>query len=682
MINVELYFNGEKAYFDAEETEAIAGTYAINKLGEVQSRQGYYTNTYNLPLSNENKRIFENAELPQNLSNLPYTLMDHLVLVEGVEVFRGVAKIESSSEYYEVTGFAGNSDFFSRIKDKSIRDLDLSEWDHVRDDVTILASLNEPDGYIYGYIDYGKYTEVVNPFVDISDLYPSVYFHTIIERIVSEAGYTMQGSVLNNARYREMVIPWNGSSADRDLSGFIFTGHLDLLNLPANENYVMAILTEDSDPRTVYDTFGFYECENNQEVTINITHTFVTDRGARFKLIKRPYTNVSNAPDSQAGDVTLAFGAGSDGVVGTFKIKTSCVEGDRIFLAYSNLGTFAGVAVQVNSASFQVTKLNDTFGVDWIVADNLPNIGQDKMFLEFLVQFCLIPFTDVETSTIRLVYFDDIKKNPPVDWSAKIDDKERPEVKYRFDEYGQNNILKYKNDEPDPMNSNVGLTNDFQKVFTINDLALELEVEVFESQFYLPDIGSSLGGQATTIQPKIYQKVNAGEEGEIIFKGIYDSTADYELNDAVSFEGKLYKANDAIGSGGSDPDAGGDWERIDDGDIWNITAKDIIGRIQRGGPTIAIKLTSGSVFQINEFIGYVGMTWPEIYAAHYNLFNEVITKTKIVKHLLRLNYADINQLDLTRPVYVQRYGCYFYCDIVEQFKFSESDSTYVTLIRI
>jgi len=115
-MNLELYFNDQLADFDQE--DVIAGSYALNRLGEIKNRQGYITNTYNLPFSNPNKQIFENAELPNNYSTVPYTLMRHRAVIEGVEVFNGFAKIELSSDHYEVTGFAGNTDFFSLIKDK------------------------------------------------------------------------------------------------------------------------------------------------------------------------------------------------------------------------------------------------------------------------------------------------------------------------------------------------------------------------------------------------------------------------------------------------------------------------------------------------------------------------------------------------------------------------------------
>lgn len=678
MINVELYFGGELATFDNE--DEIAATYAINKLGEVQSRQGYFTNTYRLPFSPINKRIFRNAELPQNASTLPYTLIDHVVIVEGIEVFRGVAKIEKAHTHYEVTGFAGNSDFFTRIKDLSIRDLDMSEYNHIRNNSNIEDGFTREEGYIYAYLDYGKYTSVTNPIVSATDLYPSVYFHSLIEKIVSESGYRMEGPVLSHPRYRKMVLPWHGSSSDRDLSSYIFRGHRDQLNLPANENWVMGVVSEDEDPRHAYNLLGFFKAQQDEELTINITHTFFTDRGARFKLVKRSYTNPSDSPDPQAGDVVLANGAGSDGAQGTFKVKVSMVEDDRIFLAYQNLGTFAGVAVRVDSFAIDVTKLNDTFGAEWDISDNLPDIKQDKLFLEFLVQFCLLPFTDVETNTVKLVFFDDIKKRPRVDWSNKIDDREPPQITYRFEEYAQNNTLKYKNDEPDTRDSEAGITDAFEKVFEIADQALELEIEVYESQFYLPDMGTSLGGQINTIQPKIYVPLNRGEDNQITFMGIFDDATAYNELDAVLFEGKHYKANDNIAPGGADPDENATWELVNEDDIWAISERITIGVIEIS-PDYEVLLGSDIEFA-NRIVTNTGMKWPEIYDEHYNLFNDVIDRTKIVRHLMKLNYADINQLDHTRPVYIDRYGCEFYVDLVEQFKFNQTDSTYVDLIRI
>lgn len=676
-MNVELYFNGQLADFDNE--DVIAGTYALNKLGELNSRQGYFTNSYNLPRSNKNKRIFGNPDEPNSVSSIPYTLLTHKVLIEGVEVFNGFAKVERSKDVYEVTGFAGNADFFALIKDKSIRDLDLSEWEHIRDDATIQASWANTDGYIYAFLDYGKYRGVapVNNeiVVDAADLYPAVYFHTLIERIASEAGYELSGKVLNHPRYKAMVIPWNGATSTADTDGYRFSGHIDVFNLPPNGTYTIPPLTVDEDGESQYNEFGFYVARNGQSVKITLEHTGISN-GSQYIIVKRSYANPSLSGEIEAGDDVIAGGGLPEGSSGRFPVTTTLVPGDKLFVAYRTIGAQTGVSVRVDEFTVDVLVFTDTFQGPWDVSLNLPDIGQDKLFLEFMVQFGLIPFPDVENGVIELVYFDDIEKNPAVDWSRKIDDSEEPEVSFRFGTYAQRNTLTYRTDSPDP-NNQTGITDGKAHIFEINDQVLEPINTAYESQFYLPDEGPSVVGVAN-LNPRIYFRSSV-DEAEKPFRGKWYSTESY-VTDEVVFHDHLLWIALANNSNSEPATNNNNWRIVAESEIWQIQAKDIIGVVETC-PPITVQFDSGTA-SLDKVISAKDMSWPEIYAEHYGVFDEVIQNTMIVKLLLKLNYADINQLDLTRPIYIDRYGCFFYCDIIEQFKFNSVDSTYVTLVRI
>jgi hypothetical protein len=49
---------------------------------------------------------------------------------------------------------------------------------------------------------------------------------------------------------------------------------------------------------------------------------------------------------------------------------------------------------------------------------------------------------------------------------------------------------------------------------------------------------------------------------------------------------------------------------------------------------------------------------------------------------MRLSALDINQLDFSKPVFVDEFGCLFYLSYVDQFKTNQVDSTEVELVRL
>jgi hypothetical protein len=687
MINVELYFNDHLADFDNENT--IAGTYALNRIGDIESRQGNHTNPYNLPFSPRNKGIFENAEMPNSWDDQPYRIMTHLVNVEGVEVFRGFAKIEKSFESYEIVGFSGNADFFSEIEDQDLRDLDLSDLDHIRNDANVAASWANTSGYIYAFMDYGKYVDLdvnANGEAEImpEDLYPQLFFKTIVERIASAANYTLEGKVLSDPRFNSHLIPFNAFPFTPD-NGNLFNGRKGERTsngatggqavTTSTQNIVMEEL---NDPGNNYDALGFYTSPVKQRAKITFNFYLAAVRtvpltgfaqiqiikkrdGVDTQLFKKDFHNFTTA----SGDFELTLEVG-----------------DQIYLRCrkSTSSVFANVFV----LSFQIEP-QSALSYDTMVSmsDTLPDMTQSDFFIDFLNQYGLLTSCDTEKRILHLTYFDDIQYKPPVDWSNKIDDDELPEINYRFENYAQNNTLKFASDEV-PKDGNVrGLITDPQeKVFTIDDDTLVKKYDAFESSFYLPANGQSFQGQIESLSPKTFSlKQESRSQDQIRWKGIWDSAISYLINDVVYDSGNYFIAVANSTNVNPTNDDGDIWDTIDEDEIWDVSSKPIIGILVNSESNAIVKFQSGDQ-AITKFVVNNNLNWSYVWDNKYVLFSRIIQRTKIVRHLMKLNYADINQLDLTKPVYLSRYGCYFYVDIIDQFKFNETDSTYVTFVRI
>lgn len=215
----EIYLNGELADFEEEET--IVSSYGNISFGEFSKKKGVKTNTYKLPLTNRNKLIIENAEIVNNASTLPYRFFNIVIFVYGIEVFSGYAAIRSAKDSYEVQSFAGVSTFYNTISKKKITELDLSDFNHTYDLASIQSSWNNTDGYIYGYVWYGGFLN--NGLIPPQYLKPQVFFHTVVKKIMTEAGYEVRGKVLEDDRFLRHVIVFSKFPASFDF--------LDTINL-------------------------------------------------------------------------------------------------------------------------------------------------------------------------------------------------------------------------------------------------------------------------------------------------------------------------------------------------------------------------------------------------------------------------------------------------------------------
>lgn len=199
----EVYINDILA--ELEDEEVITASYGNITFGTLGKRKGVKSNTWKLPFSQQNKLIYEGSEVQGSYSTKPYRKGTVRVEIEGVIVFEGWCVLNEAKESYEVQSFGGASDFYSVVTNSKLRDLDLSEFNHVWNESNIRNSWANIEGYTYAFVEYGKNWPSFYNF-DASYLLPQIFFHTVVKQIATDAGYTLQGEVLTNPRFLTHVI--------------------------------------------------------------------------------------------------------------------------------------------------------------------------------------------------------------------------------------------------------------------------------------------------------------------------------------------------------------------------------------------------------------------------------------------------------------------------------------------
>ena len=195
-----------------ETTSLVAQTYRVNNLGDISTRQGSSSNNLSIPLTAKNREALGFPEDFNETLRTPYTRIDAQLFDGEVFVSTGYLKINSvDTRSINCTFFSDNTGWFNQIKDKTLKDLTgLSVYDHLYSEGSIIDSLDGSEGYIYPIIDYGEFKNAdLGSGIAVEQLFPAMFVSIIFEEIFSEAGYTIEGELLDLWEYNNSIIPFS-----------------------------------------------------------------------------------------------------------------------------------------------------------------------------------------------------------------------------------------------------------------------------------------------------------------------------------------------------------------------------------------------------------------------------------------------------------------------------------------
>jgi len=736
----ELYIDGKLC--DLEKKEVIAMSYGVNRLTDIESRQGFYSNTFKLPLTANNLGIFG---IPTELNSSDTTRWERLECsIESDGIIQiGFAQLQSVQDTLSVVIKAGNSGFIDDLKGLSLSDINITDLDHVRDLATVNANrLNDyTDGFVYPDVDYSLLLNITNP-IPFWFLFPAVFIDPILRAIVTDAGYTIAGDILTNDTYRKMLIPFCRPYlrvADAFITGNQFRSKLTPASLSVSTftgfSFYGAGFNNDS-------TEGYFDNPNaftlggwgggligsspshyippvaaNQ--TINFTTTFtITDWNtsrSNFQIrIDGLTTDIALSQESNQPSAIYKHQDAAD-ANGTFTIELSATETgiptDNIHIKFELLDSTSGfgsfnVAVASGVMFNELSDRYDGLG-ELDVAANLPDMKQTD-FVKYLVNaFSLLIITDTFTNTVSFEFFDDLQTNTAEDWSNKVDQTEIGEIKYNEAGYLKNNIFKYKNNISDEalegfpdygqsiiVNPNV---RNGDKVLYQSPFSASKPLAAFPNRMFI-DLSDS-SNSAEFALTSYSSPSNVGtvgisstegfSEGDTVFfknlnatvlldglglDGLKDVTIK-EILSATSFTINGYSLfSAASGTVGYQKDA--------------FKTKDPKPRIavhnlvDEGLDASLIQIINGTTVTQASKLTFTELEFPSLLSNHGNVISYIVKAPQTVNRIMRLSPVDINQLDFTKPKWIDLYNCYFYLSFINQYKVNQVDSTEVELIKL
>ena len=454
------------------ETE-IALTFAAAKFNSLVSRGGTLSNNFKLAKTANNKEKLSLLDDNRSTSAKPYTLFECDILVDNAPTFTGFARIEESFNYYSLRVFSGVSNFFELVGDKSIRDLNLSVYDHdwTAANVADAQDNDNTEGYVYPNINYGLWTgQLQGSSRDFTEFYPATYLKTLLETAAIDSGYTLLNYDTNFA------IPFS-------LKDFKNTSKLDTRLSAAAGQPITGGSNTPMDLSNTADEGGLISTFNGENViAINDGSSLEVDVFLSIDNTTSltPLTvTFGNTTADRIAEVTVS--AGDTGVLDF----TGTIVGPGLFSFYPII---AGGSPEVGllGGLIRVIRGQSNIGPSQLIplADTLPDIKVKDLFLFEAVRQNALIISDPVNNTIEFISINSIvnKKLSALDWSEKVSTVTEPKYEYRLTEYAQNNVLKFKEStEDDKMfreNPNRG-----RGVFVVNDLSLKPDRDWYTAPF-------------------------------------------------------------------------------------------------------------------------------------------------------------------------------------------------------
>lgn len=677
----EIYINGQLV--DTQDAEIVLTLQAFT-FDQLGTRRGSYSNVFSLAKTNANKALFDNCEIVTSLTAIPYQKSTCLIYIDGILVVEGSAVILETKETYRLFVSAGNTDFFKVISSIKLVDVDLSEFDHLYTGPNVVDRRETDEAFVYPNIDYGFF-EYADPNAEAYSFrffQPSFWAKTIIRRAVEALGYTLEGDLPNTLTYRSLAVLCRGAVADLldSLAQYRFTIDYNQLTGDTQEKI--------SFPERVTDKSGLYAANlaagqfvyspnvadsANIGFEISITGKVITN-------LPRRYTNAEVWVDlliyNAAGTLLLTVSptpvSFENRFFGPFNIyrapESGTLERDLNFVypsrredvtAFNNL--IASTAdLTTLRFGWRVRSNRPGYGLKYLRFENLefkinqvptggtrvsgPNIpitvrAANVLPASLTVGDLLLTVVNLEgvliqvnetTKRIHTAKLDNLtaKKAQALDWSAKIDLSEDPSVKFQLEGFAQRNFYDFAGDDKDPLLQ----PNEGRGTVEVLNANLEAEKTIFESKFAPVPVLPTL--QASRTMGRVF----TGEK--------------------YTFDGFNYNLNE------------------------ELKIQDFAPRVVILTPTEASLQIIPGANEINYEVNAGALSFERALRDNYSLLKTVLDNTKVVEALFLLDLPDVQRIDFTRPVYVEKFGDYFYIEQIRQFKVNRRESCFVRLIKL
>ncbi len=648
-------------FLDGDQS-TIAQTYAVNEIGSIETRQGGFSNNFTIPLTAKNKAILGFPDDINTASRNAYTKVDATLFDQAVPVAEGYLrfKVVENGRSLETSFFADNVNWFNLLKGKKLKDLDLSAFDHNWDTPAIKAAIDadKTSGYTYPMINYGTLNDNGSNFLNITQIYPAMFFSTLLTQIFFDIGWKADGSVLNHSMFKRMILPF---SAQMNHSA----QWVEDETISDTANATTAFTTAETDVAWPNADVGGTDFTITQTNTYTITIKLIANITAGTMDIKAEKTGAVSL-----GTKRFANWAGNETKVLILENISleHCTPEEVTIVVNSNTGgstgnVLAGSTISIEP-SLEIFPANDIQ-----MAEIQPDMLQTD-FLQFIAFFFgAVLQANTLSKTVTWSFFRDIKNNltNAVDWSNKIDFSKTRKLDFTelINNYSQTSIMTWQRD---PIDTDLEDYEEFNRrrfgegQFDIDNEHLIPATIIYTSPF------------APTINVISYTGTGTPDDWYIPSIPFFDSDGNKQLVKARV----LLISKNIVTTAFQDDSIG----------------LNIFEACPAGGELVAA--ISFSWFAKQQYIDDTDVLIDSMAFDQVNLtdvtgnpskdrflesYEEILNSIKFQKSFVALTDIDIANLDFTVPVYIDRFKSYFYISQIKNFEGSIK-TTEVDLVKI
>lgn len=705
-------------------------TRQIFNLNNFETRNADFTKTITVPATPTNTSLLKSISDLTGTTGESSNKVRCSISINGIMIapvawllhFR--SKIDRNSSEYELTIFYGNFNLFDDLSGQTIDKLNWAdtavEWE-VADILAASKYTYLDNKLVWGFGDWntrgsrnlGYYVAELSSVININATGFFLYARNIIERMLSEAGYTLVvEDVPTEFNTIALACPVTKYIEIEDVDGLSLSSQVQNAALQAIQGGTVRGIF----PTEVTDVAGLWSTVNN-EYTITSTQSYTLE-------VKGTVTHDRGNPNNAASRVVVfqnaveiaSFSVSLDRTDLDFfiSIQVSGVAGD---IFYVNLES------DVSNTPYSILTLNTqatfniyTTGVDASrtvqPSDHIPQMVQSTFLANILKLYNLFMVTDDVRKTVTLNSFDTIFSNEEIDLSEKLAGGINPvEIDHYLPSLGQQSSLKWIEDNL--------LRRDANTTLVFDNQILEKEIDVVTMDFSACDNSIQYYTQGTdvTLKAKIpmselteeytgkdlLHRITVQSGGGFSIREVNSgalqsfSVGDYMviLTSGLVFEGihrVIDKNSDSTGklSGPFSIEILGIEQNL--GQVFSFKAEDFEPRLAILHEDVAGVAPNYSVMQGSDLgkallqIGSLTASWKDsllmssVADTHYkSIFNSLQTP-QVITTKFNLSAIEVTNWDFTRPVYISQFNAFYYVNRIEQFKVD--NLTQLELVRI
>lgn len=712
----EVYINDERV--DLVPGQAVAMTYQLSDIADIKNQRANFSNQFKVSRSKANDRKLGFASDLNTTDKRPYRMLPARILIDGEDIVEnGYAVIRGVDTYYSVVIYSGLIDLFTRLGDLKLKDLDLSEYDHILNTTNILSLVNATEGICYPLVDYGHL--VFNNTLLSNYMRFSIYAKVLFEKIITDAGFTVSGSFVEHPKYSALLLPFTNDKltykADAAGGNFVVSRDSFLVDETGVETTVPfdTVVSGNSLNRYFVDRLVAPDYTVRGKVTVE--GTVVKNSGGTVKAIVRLQSSTKLTLAYQVVEIV--------GAAASFKISIDSTELEAAEQVRFQVRPDTAGGVTIEDATF--TYVQDTivpFNGFCPIAENLPDMKQ-KDFIKALAQmFGVLYDIDLTTNEVRTRFFDDIVENKAraKDWSNKLDLKDGP-PKITFDlGFAQVNEFTYANGD------NTGDGDELQDAgqvpadlgngaVLVDNTNLPAEKNAVSLPFAATEevLNQIVDTSAALLVPKIkiYSFTNyTRDENPVppfystptLYAGVanYDAGTIYATGNRVRYEGIVWEFVSSTPASGKTPGITLDGALFTGLQCWKPAKSEdnfILKHSIKVKPRILLAAEAPAGFDTtilseqgdvvdsveNIIVPYFlsGLDFETVLIPdHYKVYEDSGNDAKLVRANFTLTANDTKELDHLIPVWVGYYANYFYISKID--KYLAGESTGVELVKI